>query len=284
MEADPVGPEDRAWVIWLSCGGCEGCTMSVLGATSPRLEELLGGGLTHIPRIEFIHQALSLEAGDRYLGTLRRARLGELDPFILVVEGSLFDERLAGDGSFSRLGEMGGRAVGVEEWIAGLAPRADAVIAIGTCATWGGVPAAHGTVTGAMGLEAFLGRDFRSRRGLPIVNVPGCAPNGDAFVELLSYVLLHLGGLVPLELDELHRPLWLYTHSTPLRPVRGFDQPPWQETGERAECSVPVRGWINHIGGCARVGGSCNGCTRTDFPDGTFPVMAPGAPGAGHVL
>jgi len=39
---------ETALVIWLSCGGCEGCTMSVLGATSPRLEELLAGGLTHI--------------------------------------------------------------------------------------------------------------------------------------------------------------------------------------------------------------------------------------------
>src|SRR5258707_13914233 len=59
-DGEQAGQEERAWVIWLSCGGCEGCTMSVLGATSPRLEELLGGGLTHVPRIEFIHPALSL--------------------------------------------------------------------------------------------------------------------------------------------------------------------------------------------------------------------------------
>ena len=294
-----VGPEDRAWVIWLSCGGCEGCTMSVLGATSPRLEELLGGGLTHIPRIEFIHPALSLEAGDRYVDALTRARLGQRDPFILVLEGSLFDERLAGDGSFSRLGHVAGHAACVEDWVAWLAPQAAAVIAIGSCATWGGVPAASGTFTGAMGLEAFLGKDFRSRSGLPIVNVPGCAPNGDAFVELLSYVLLHLGGLVPLELDGLNRPLWLYATSTPLRPVRTLDQA-WEETDECADCSVPVRGWINHIGGCARVGGACNGCTRPDFPDRTLPLIAPHshralagagrqpgqlpAPGVGHVL
>ena len=286
VDGEQAGPEERAWVIWLSCGGCEGCTMSVLGATSPRLEEFLAGGLTHIPRIEFIHPALALEAGDRYLEALNRARLGQLDPFILVLEGSVFDERLAGDGSFSRLGQVAGQAVAVEDWIAWLAPPAAAVIAIGTCATWGGVPAARGTVTGAMGLEAFLGKDFRSRSGLPIVNVPGCAPNGDAFVELLSYVLLHLGGLVPLELDGLNRPLWLYTHSTPLQPVRGLNQT-WEEADERADCSVPVRGWINHLGGCALVGGACNGCTRPDFPDRTLRVIAshtPQAPGAAHVL
>jgi len=271
-DGEQVGPEDQAWVIWLSCGGCEGCTMSVLGATSPRLEELLAGGLTHIPRVEFIHLALSLESGDQYIEGLKRARLGELDPFILVLEGSLFDERLAGDGSFSRLGQVAGRTVRVEDWVAWLAPRAAAVIAIGTCATWGGIPAARGNVTGAMGLDAFLGKDFRSRTGLPIVNVPGCAPNGDAFVELLSYVLLHLGGLVPLDLDGLNRPRWLYTNSTPLRPARVPNQS-WEEGDEGAECSVPVRGWINHIGGCALVGGACNGCTRPDFPDRTLPVI-----------
>jgi hydrogenase small subunit len=247
--------------------------MSVLGATSPRLEELLAGGLTHIPRVEFIHLALSLESGDQYIEGLKKARLGELDPFILVLEGSLFDERLAGDGSFSSLGRVAGRTVSVEDWVAWLAPRAAAVIAIGTCATWGGIPAALGNTTGAMGLQVFLGKDFRSRTGLPIVNVPGCAPNGDAFVELLSYVLLHLGGLVPLDLDELNRPRWLYTTSTPLRPARVPTQS-WEERDERAECSVPVRGWINHIGGCALVGGACNGCTRPDFPDRTLPVIA----------
>lgn len=273
-DGEQVATEDRAWVIWLSCGGCEGCTMSVLGATSPRLEELLAGGLTHIPRVEFIHLALSLESGDQYIDGLKRARLGELDPFILVLEGSLFDERLAGDGSFSSLGQVAGHAVLVEDWVAWLAPRAAAVIAIGTCATWGGIPAARGNATGAMGLEAFLGKDFRSRTGLPIVNVPGCAPNGDAFVELLSYVLLHLGGLVPLDLDGLNRPRWLYTTSTPLRPARVPNQS-WAEGVESAECSVPVRGWINHIGGCALVGGACNGCTRPDFPDRTLPVIAP---------
>src|SRR5437879_2131080 len=143
LAREQAAQEDRAWVIWLSCGGCEGCTMSVLGATSPRLEELLAGGLTHIPRVEFIHLALSLESGDQYIEGLKRARLGELDPFILVLEGSLFDERLAGDGSFSSLGRVAGRTVPVEDWVAWLAPRAAGVIAIGTCATWGGIPAAR---------------------------------------------------------------------------------------------------------------------------------------------
>ena len=249
--------------------------MAVLGATSPRLEELLAGRLTHVPKVELIHPALALEAGDAYLEDLERARRGELDPYILVVEGSLFDQARAGSGAFSRLGTRNGEPLTVERWVSELAPGAEAVIAIGTCAAWGGIPAARGNPTGAMGLEAYLGRGFHSRGGLPIVNVPGCAPNGDSFVELLSYVLLHLGGLVPLHLDEAGRPRWLYAATTPLRRPRVpyVDREPVEPLS--ADCSVPSRGWINHLGGCALVGGTCNGCTRPDFPDRLLPLVVP---------
>src|SRR2546422_3275952 len=125
-----------------------------------------------------------------------------------------------------------------------------------------------------MGLEAFLGKDFRSRSGLPIVNVPGCAPNGDTFVELLSYVLLHLGGLVPLDLDGLNRPRWLYTTSTPLRPARVLSQN-WEEGDESAECSVPVRGWINHIGGGRPLGRGAPRRLRPPIPQPPPPATPP---------
>ncbi|MGH9185280.1 MAG: hydrogenase expression protein HypE [Acidimicrobiales bacterium] len=259
--------------MWLSCGGCEGCTMAVLGAMGPRLEELLSGHLTHIPRIQLVHPALALEAGEAYLAALDQAVSGQLEPFLLVVEGSLFDEARAGDGSFSGLGHRAGRRIPVEQWVLDLAPMASAVIAIGTCATWGGIPAADGNVTGAMGLPAFLGPAFRARSGLPLVNVPGCAPSGDAFIEVISYTLLHLGGIVPLALDDEGRPRWLYADSTPLARAR---QPGRQrELGPHvtADCPVPRLGWINHIGGCAAVGGACNGCTRPDFPDVTLRLL-----------
>lgn len=263
-----------AWVLWLESGGCDGCTMSVLGATSPRLEELMGGLLTR-RRIELIHPALSLDAGQAYMELLEQAGRGERQPLILVVEGSMFDQRLAGSGSFSGLGQREGRHATVEDWVSLLAPDASAVIAIGTCATWGGIPAAAGNVTGAMGLESLLGPEFRTKTGLPIVNVPGCPPNGDTFVEVLTYVLLHLDELVPLDLDEQGRPGWLYSNDTPLRRPRlpYVDREPEDEL--TADCPVPARGWINNLGGCADVGGNCNGCTRPDFPDRTLPLVVP---------
>ena len=179
-----------------------------------------------------------------------------------MVEGAPLDLSRAGTGFFNRLGPRA-----PETWIESLAPLAAAVMAIGTCATAGGVPAAQGSVTGAMSLETFLGSSFRSSGGLPIVSVPGCAPQGDAFIEALSYVFLHLGGKVPLDLDEFGRPRWLFDERTPVTIGAGRHT-------LVADCAVPARGWINRIGGCASVGGACIGCTRPDFPDLPFDVTS----------
>jgi hydrogenase small subunit len=265
---------ERAFIVWIGCGGCDGCTMSVLGAVSPTLEELLAGDLTDIPQIELIHPVLSLESGAGYIQRLEDAARGRLDPFLLVVEGSPYDVRLAGEGCFSGLGERAGQPIAAEEWVKRLAARAEAVIAIGTCATWGGIPAAAGGVTGAMGLGALLGLDFRSGGDLPVVNVPGCAPSGDVFVETLQYVFLHLHGLLPLDLDEMGQPRWLF--STP-HPIQGpeLDWMARPHPGDTAMCPVPERGWINRVGGCAATGGACNGCTRADFPDRMLPLVEP---------
>ncbi|HLF41628.1 MAG TPA: hydrogenase expression protein HypE, partial [Acidimicrobiia bacterium] len=187
--------DDCAWVVWVSSGGCEGCTMAVLGATAPRLEELLSGHLTHIPRVGLVHPALALDGGDEYLAVLEDAAAGGLGRFLLVVEGSVFDENLAGAGSFSGLGSRDGQPVPVGEWIERLAPAAAAVIAIGTCATWGGVPAAAGNPTGSMAVMDFLGKSYRSDLGLPVVNIPGCSPVGDNFTETVAAVLLFLQGI-----------------------------------------------------------------------------------------
>ncbi len=56
----------------------------------------------------------------------------------------------------------------------------------------GGIPAAAGNVTGSMGLMDFLGAGYKSARGIPVINVPGCAPQGDNFTETLAAVVRYL--------------------------------------------------------------------------------------------
>jgi hydrogenase small subunit len=238
--------------------------MAMLGAAEPGIEDLLLTRLADVPPINLVHPVLALESGDAYRDYLEQAARGERSPFVLVVEGSVLDESKAGEGSFSRLGMEGERPLTTAAWIDRLAPPAEAVVAIGSCATWGGIPAAAGSATGAMGLEEYLGRDFKSRAGLPVINVPGCAPPGEAFVEALIYLLLHLSGLVPLELDEERRPRWLYTESAhPLPPRADYLAAEAYAVTNKPTvgCPVPTQGWMKGIGGCARVGGYCIGCT-----------------------
>ena len=273
-------PAKEVHLIWLGGASCEGCTMAALGAAEPGIEDLLLGRVPDVAPIALVHPALALESGDAYRAHLERAARGGLAPFVLVLEGSVLDETRAGEGSFSRLGTHDRSPLTTAAWIDRLAPRAEAVIAIGSCATWGGIPAAAGNATGATGLEAYLGRDFASRAGLPVINVPGCAPSGDGFVETLVNVLLHLAQLVPLELDDERRPRWLYRESAHPVPPRAAYLPVEAYSPARrpeVECPVPARGWMRGLGGCARVGGACIGCTARDFVDRHLELARPHA-------
>jgi hydrogenase small subunit len=244
--------------------------MAMLGAAEPGLEDFTLGWVANAPRLMLVHPVLSLECGDEYRRYLAAASRGELSPFVLVLEGSIMDEMLAGEGSFSRLGTEQGKPLTTATWVNRLAPQAEADIAIGSCATWGGIPAARGNPTGSMGLEQFLGREFTSRAGLPIINVPGCAPPGRAFMETLLYVFYHLQKLVPLELDDQRRPGWLFSEQTRVMPPRTDQQHMEIDKAEgrpTVACPVPAMGWMSGIGGCTRVGGACIGCTAPDFAD-----------------
>jgi hydrogenase small subunit len=97
------GPEALS-LVWIGGASCDGCTMVVLGAAEPGIEDLLLGRVPDAPPITLLHPALALESGDAYRAQLNRAAAGQLTPFILILEGSVLDESLAGSGSFSRMG------------------------------------------------------------------------------------------------------------------------------------------------------------------------------------
>jgi len=286
------GPFEKVHVFWLAGMSCDGCSIAVLGATAPKIEDLLAGSLPGLPVLALHHTALQLEAGDAYVAPMRRAVEGTLNaPYVVVYEGSIADESLAAEtgGYWSAIGEdldpLTGelKSVPSAEWMRRLAPGAAAVIAIGTCATWGGVPAAFGNVTGSMSLMDFLGGEYRSALGLSVVNIPGCSPVGDNFTETVAAVLGFLQGIGPLpEFDELGRPAWLFSETVHRGCLRAgyYEEGVFaHQAGDReclveigcwgpvVQCNITSRGAINHIGGCMNVGGACIGCTMPGFPD-----------------
>src|SRR5262245_20752237 len=219
----PLGPLKTVHVFWLAGMSCDGCTIAVAGATNPSVESLLAGAVPAMPKVLLHHPVLSVEAGHEFVRNFELAWQGKLaDPYVVVYEGSIADERIAAKtgGYWAALGveEVDGKArpVPTAEWLYRLSPGAAAVLAIGTCATWGGVPAAFGNATGAMSVMDFLGADYRSAFGLPVVNVPGCAPIGDNFMETVAAVLLFLQGVGPRpEFDGLGRPELLFWQTCP---------------------------------------------------------------------
>ena len=294
--ADPLalGPLKKVYLIWLAGASCEGCSVSVTGATHPRLEQLLTGAIPGLPRVELVHSLLSTESGPEWVENLLMAERGELDaPYVVTWEGSVLDESRAGTGSFSSVGEdpATGRPVTSSEWLERLAPGAAALIAVGTCASWGGIPAAAGNPTGARSVGDHLGDAYRSAAGIPVINVPGCAPLGDNYTEAVAALLLHLNGLAPPpELDDLGRPAWLFTgtvHSacTQLDSYeRGvFAAEPSSPgclvelgcLGPVVQCNIADRGVIDGHGGCMTMGGICIGCTMPGFPDRLSPLLEP---------
>jgi hydrogenase small subunit len=174
-------------------------------------------------------------------------------------------------------------------WLDELAHKAWAVVAVGTCAAYGGIHAMAGNPTGCMGLADYLGWDFRSAGGLPIVNIPGCPVQPENFMETLTWVLYQAAGLAPvIPLDEMLRPQWLFGKTV----HEGCDRAAYYEQGDFARdynspkclvkvgcwgpvvnCNVPKRGWMNGVGGCPNVGGICIGCTMPGFPDKFMPFM-----------
>jgi len=157
-------------------------------ATQPSLEDLVLGALPWIPKVNFHNPFLSYENGDEFVRYFREAAEGRLSPFILVVEGSIPNERNKEEGYWATFGTDAktGQPITTCDWIDQLAPKAWAVVAAGTCATYGGIHAMQGNPTGAMGLADYLGWDWESGAGIPIVCVPGCPVQPDNFMEVME--------------------------------------------------------------------------------------------------
>jgi hydrogenase small subunit len=285
-------------ILWLTAGlSCDGDTVAITGASQPSIEDLVLGVIPGVPKIRLHNAVLAYRNGDDFLEVFRRGADGRLAPFVLVVEGSIPNEKNKEDGCWAGFGvdPATGQPIPTCDWIDRLAPRAWAVVAAGTCATYGGIHAMAGNPTGCMGLADYLGWNFRSAGGLPIVNVPGCPVQADNFMEVLLYLLRQAVGAAPMiPLDDQLRPTWLFGHTLHEGCGRGgfYEQADFAAGygvpecivrlgcwGPVVQCNVGKRGWIGGVGGCPNVGGICIGCTMPGFPDKFMPFMdmPPGA-------
>jgi hydrogenase small subunit len=174
-------------VIWLQFQECTGCTESLLRTGHPDVAQVI----LDLISLDYT-ETLMAAAGHQAEAALHSAVKENDGKFICVIEGAI---PLKDDGNFCRIADK--TAIELTKEIAG---RAAAVIAIGSCASWGGIPSAAPNPTGAVGVSDVL-------RNKPIVNIPGCPANP---YNLLGTVLQFATfGTLP-ALDDKGRPKFAY--------------------------------------------------------------------------
>ena len=191
-------------LLWMECGACSGESMAILGAEGPGKEgyNLLDFLEHHDVRLLW-HPSLSLESPKEVSGLFDRIIAGEQELTLFCVEGSIIHGP-DGSGMYDTF-----RGKPKRDLIRALCHKADYVLAMGTCAAFGGIPAAPPNPTESGGLQfsndrpgGLLGPEWRSRAGYPVLNLAGCPVDAATMVKTMSQVL---DGM-PLELDRYNRP------------------------------------------------------------------------------
>jgi hydrogenase small subunit len=185
--AEAVGKGMKPSVIWLHFQECTGCTESLLRSSHPDIGELI----LDLISLDY-HETLFAAAGHQAEAALKSAMEQHAGKYVCIVEGAIPTKD---DGIYCKIG--GRTALEILEEVAG---KAGAIIAIGSCASWGGVPSADPNPTGATGAPMIL-------KGKTVVTIPGCPANPyNLLGTVLQFVAL---GKLP-ELDDKGRPKWAY--------------------------------------------------------------------------
>jgi len=189
LVAEAAEVMNRVPVIWTELQDCAGNSEAFLRSDGPKVDEII----LDIISLEF-HEVLMAAAGHQAEEQLEDAIEHFKGKYLLFVEGAI---PLAKGGIYGTIGASGET---FEEHLHRLAKDAAAIVAVGTCATFGGVPAAAPNPTGAVGVMDIV-------KGKPIINIPACPANPSNMVGvILHYVLT---GQIP-ELDSLLRPKFAF--------------------------------------------------------------------------
>lgn len=185
--AEAATSPQRPPVIWISAQECTGCTESLLRSTHPTLEQLILDSIS----LDY-HEVLSAGAGHQAEAYKHLSMQANKGKYILVVDGSIPTK----DGGIYC--KVANKTIlqHVQEAVA----DAGAIIAIGSCAAWGGIPASGPNPTGAKGLHEII-------KDKQIINIPGCPPNPYNFLTTILYILTF--DRLP-ELDSKDRPKFAY--------------------------------------------------------------------------
>jgi hydrogenase small subunit len=252
-------------VIWLEGQDCAGCTISFAGALNPPVASLILDKLS-VRYHETIMAASGHQAEAAYQATVKQGG------YVLIVEGSI----PTADDRFCMIGGRPFKSIVLEA-----AANAAAIIAVGACATFGGIPAAG--PTGAVGVGEIV-------KNKPIINLSTCPVHVDHLVGTIVYYLVTQS--VP-PLDEHKRPLMYFgevVHDNCRRRSYFEDEKylkDWNDPKQKNWCLIekgckgpetysdcPVRRWNDGQNFCIDCGAGCMGCAEPVFYKGMSPLFA----------
>jgi hydrogenase small subunit len=248
-------------VIWLQGQSCSGDSISLLNSIDPEPADLLTRYISLA-----IHQNVGAAQGQVFMDTLDKAL--QNGNYILAIEGSI-------PMGMPKACVIGGKPF--EQILLEMIPKAKAVVAIGTCATFGGIPAAEGNPTGAASVQEFM-----IKHNLPwqnkLVNCTSCPVHPDATVGTLAYIAAR--GYPDVD-PTLLTPKMYYSHSTHDNCPRyhyyerkifakNFGDPigclfQLGCLGPLTKTECPNRQWNSSVNWCIRSAAPCIGCSSPHF-------------------
>src|SRR5579871_1263671 len=96
---------EEVHILWISeLLGCDGDSVSITAATQPSLEDVVMGNIPGLPKVHLHNKVLAYENGGELMDAYYKAERGELDPFVLVIEGSIPNERIKPEGCWAAMG------------------------------------------------------------------------------------------------------------------------------------------------------------------------------------
>lgn len=251
-------------LVWLELSACSGNIISLLDGVDPGFKYLL----EQMTDVLFDNSLMSAE-GEEAMEQLFGAPPG----FILAVEGAV---STASDGKYNIIGRLGGEEISGYRAVLELGERASYVIAVGACASHGGVSAAVPNLGECVGVHSVLSRH--------VINLPGCPCHPDWFMGTLAHILL----FGEPELDGRGRPLLFYGDTIHDRCQRRsfFDNGIFAEKLGDPECmfklgcrgpitraDCPVRKWNEYVNWPVGNSTPCIGCAQFGFPDAMEPFI-----------